>query len=49
VQAVIDLADRLGSSLSEADRAAAAARFAVTARYEWMFWEMGLRRERWPV
>ena len=49
VQAVIDLADRLGPALSAADRDAAAARFAVTARYEWMFFEMGLTRERWPV
>lgn len=49
VQAVLDLADRLGPGLSEADRDAAAQRFATTARYEWMFWEMGLRREAWPV
>ncbi|MEY2516453.1 MAG: hypothetical protein QOJ89_3811 [bacterium] len=49
VDAVIDLADRLGPSLSAADRDAAAARFAVTARYEWMFFEMGLARERWPL
>ena len=49
VQAVLDLTDRLGPSLSEADRAAAAARFRTTARYEWMFWEMGLTREAWPV
>ena len=49
VQAVLDLADRLGPALSNGDRRAAAARFAVTARYEWMFFEMGLRREEWPV
>ncbi|MBA3328532.1 MAG: thiaminase II [Solirubrobacterales bacterium] len=49
VQAVLDLTDDLGPQLSEADRAAAARRFAVTARYEWMFWDMGLRQERWPV
>jgi thiaminase/transcriptional activator TenA len=49
VQAVIDLTDRLGPLLSEADRDGAAARFKVTARYEWMFFEMGLRREQWPV
>lgn len=23
--------------------------FVVTSRYEWMFWEMGYRRESWPV
>ena len=49
VQAVLDLADRLGPTLSDADRAAAAVRFQTTARYEWMFWEMGLTREAWPV
>lgn len=49
VQAVLDLTDRIGPALSEADRAAAAARFRTTARYEWMFWEMGLTREAWPV
>ena len=49
VQAVLDLTDRVAASLSQADRAAAAARFAVTARYEWMFWDMGWRREAWPV
>jgi len=49
VQAVLDLTDRIGETLSDADRGAAGARFAVTARYEWMFWEMGWRREAWPV
>jgi len=49
VQAVLELTDRLGTGLSEADRTAAAARFAVTARYEWMFWDMGWRQETWPV
>ena len=23
--------------------------FATTARYEWMFWDMGYRKEAWPV
>ena len=49
VQAVLHLADHLGPTLSDADRAAAAARFATTARYEWMFFEMGLVRESWPL
>jgi len=49
VQAVLDLTDRIGSTLSDADRAAAAERFTMTARYEWMFWEMGSQREAWPV
>jgi thiaminase (transcriptional activator TenA) len=23
--------------------------FLATSRYEWMFWDMGWRREAWPV
>ena len=23
--------------------------FRATSRYEWMFWDMGYRQERWPV
>jgi thiaminase/transcriptional activator TenA len=49
VQAVLDLTDTIGERLSPDDRAACAARFAITARYEWMFWDMGWRREAWPV
>jgi thiaminase/transcriptional activator TenA len=49
VRAVLALADRLGPELSPAQRAGAARHFATTSRYEWMFWEMGYRRERWPV
>ncbi len=49
VSQVLDTADALGPTLSAADRAAAAERFATTSRYEWMFWDMGLRREAWPV
>jgi thiaminase/transcriptional activator TenA len=48
VRAVLSLTDRLGPELSPAERERVAARFAVTSRYEWMFWEMGYRRERWP-
>jgi thiaminase/transcriptional activator TenA len=46
---VLELTDRIASGLSDADRAAAAKRFTVTARYEWMFWDMGWRQETWPV
>ena len=49
VRAVLELADDLGAELTAAQRAAAAERFAVAARYEWMFWDMGWRGERWPV
>ena len=49
VRAVLSLADRIGPELSAAERSRAARHFAVTARYEWMFWDMGYRREGWPV
>ncbi len=49
VRVVLDMADALGESLNEDQRAAAGRHFVTTSRYEWMFWEMGLRREEWPV
>lgn len=49
VREVLELTDRVGESVSEEEEAAAHAAFRTTARYEWMFWDMGLRRERWPV
>jgi thiaminase/transcriptional activator TenA len=48
-RAVLALADRIGPELSPAERERAADHFATTSRYEWMFWEMGYRRERWPI
>ena len=49
VEAVLALTDRLGPELSDAERARMAERFRATSRYEWMFWDMGWRREAWPV
>src|SRR5688500_15507211 len=49
VRAVLGLTDRLGPQLAPADEARMHERFRTTSRYEWMFWEMGYRRERWPV
>ena len=49
VRAVLALTDRLGPELAPADEARMHGRFRTTSRYEWMFWEMGYRRERWPV
>ena len=49
VRAVIALTDRLGAGLSPAMRPSVAQHFATTSRYEWMFWDMGYRRERWPI
>ncbi len=49
VRAVLALTDRLGPQLSAAEQDRAARHFKATARYEWMFWDMGYRRERWPL
>jgi thiaminase/transcriptional activator TenA len=49
VRAVLELADRILPGLPAPERERVAQRFATAARYEWMFWDMGLRRERWPV
>ena len=49
VRAVLALTDRLGPQLAPAEEARMHERFRTTSRYEWMFWEMGYHRERWPV
>ncbi len=49
VREVLQLTDRIAEALTPAQRAAAARHFVTTSRYEWMFWEMGWRMERWPV
>ncbi|HXF57356.1 MAG TPA: thiaminase II [Actinomycetota bacterium] len=49
VEAVLELTDRVGEGLAEAEAAAVLRHFRTTARYEWMFWDMGWRQEPWPV
>jgi len=49
VQDVIAEADRVGASLSDAERALVGRHFRTTSRYEWMFWDMGYRKESWPI
>ena len=49
VRAVLDVTDQTATSVSEIDRAAMRRHFQTTSRYEWMFWDMGWRRESWPV
>ena len=46
---VIAVADQLGPGLGPAERDRVRRHFRATARYEWMFWDMGYRREQWPV
>ncbi len=49
VRAVIDATDTTAARLQPVERDAMRRHFMTTSRYEWMFWEMGYRRERWPV
>lgn len=49
VQAVLDATDATAASLKPAELDAMRRQFIVTSRYEWMFWEMGYRRESWPL
>jgi thiaminase/transcriptional activator TenA len=49
VRAVLDAADVTAAGLPPAPREAMRRHFVATSRYEWMFWEMGYRREAWPV
>jgi thiaminase (transcriptional activator TenA) len=49
VREVLAAADRLGPALAPSERALVHRHFRATSRYEWMFWDMGYRRETWPV
>jgi thiaminase (transcriptional activator TenA) len=49
VSAVIAEADLVAQALSGDERALMSRHFRTTSRYEWMFWDMGYRRESWPV
>jgi thiaminase (transcriptional activator TenA) len=48
VRAVLAAADQVAASLTPLEREAMRRHFITTSRYEWMFWDMGLRREAWP-
>ena len=49
VDSVLALTDRVGAQVSGAERELMREHFRTTARYEWMFWDAGYRRETWPV
>ncbi|MGH2396537.1 MAG: thiaminase II, partial [bacterium] len=49
VRAVLDAAEITAARLQDAERDAMRRHFLITSRYEWMFWEMGYRRESWPL
>jgi thiaminase/transcriptional activator TenA len=47
VRDVLAAADKVAERLTTAEREAMRGHFVTTSRYEWMFWDMGLRREAW--
>jgi thiaminase/transcriptional activator TenA len=49
VQAVLNCTDTVGLDLGPSQVAAMTQHFVTTSRYEWMFWDMGFRREGWPI
>jgi thiaminase/transcriptional activator TenA len=49
VRAVLDATEATAARLGPAERDSMRRHFVTTSRYEWMFWDMGHRREAWPV
>lgn len=49
VNAVLDVADRVGAQASQRDLELMRHHVRVTARYEWMFFDAAYRMEDWPV
>jgi thiaminase (transcriptional activator TenA) len=49
VTEVLAVADRVGEDLDESAKNRVERCFVTTSRYEWMFWDMGFKQERWPV
>ena len=49
VEAVLAATNAMAARVGEPERAAMRRHFLATSRYEWMFWDMGWRREAWPV
>jgi thiaminase/transcriptional activator TenA len=44
-----ELVDRLGAGADATGRRRMAEAFLTSSRYEYLFWDMAWRRERWPV
>ena len=49
VRAVLAATDAVAARLQPRERAAMQRHVLTTTRYEWMFWDMGWRREAWPL
>ena len=48
VRAVLDATNEIAAGVGDVERVAMRRHFTTTSRYEWMFWDMGYARERWP-
>jgi thiaminase/transcriptional activator TenA len=48
VRAVLSATDKVAAGLRSPELEAMRGHFLTTSRYEWMFWDMGLRCEAWP-
>lgn len=49
VREVLAMTDSIAESLTADQREAMRHHFIITSKYEWMFWDMGYRQERWQV
>lgn len=49
VEAVLAVTDELGRDLGKAEKRRCHQHFAVTTRYEWMFWDAAHTQLDWPV
>jgi thiaminase (transcriptional activator TenA) len=49
VREVLTVTNGLGRGLAPSERALVHRHFRTTSRYEWMFWDMGYRKEGWPL
>ncbi len=49
VRMVLEATNVTAAPLRPPEREAMHRRFVTTSRYEWMFWDMGYRREAWPL
>ncbi len=49
VKEVLNLTNKISRKLPHNEKQAMKNHFVTTSRYEWMFWDMGYRKEKWPV
>ncbi len=49
VQQILDLVDDVAETLTEDQKERMAAHFVMTARFEYMFWDMGYHQQAWPI